>query len=159
MDGAGNGGYLKDEQTVGAWHSEYKCLMNGTHENYQFRFDAHDPIKNLRDNTRFCLWCQELVTMRLLERTDKLLEPGDPTDITAQGQTWWARWVEELRPNYLELFDVRSRSPTPRLATPRSHLGPRVSRSGNPTSTRSRQPRRQPHRHPRRSWPTTSSSS
>ena len=104
--GAGNGGYLDDDGMVAAWHSEYKCLMNGTHQNYRFRYDLHDPIEDLRDKTHFCLWCQELVTMRLLERTDQLLEPGDPTDITAQGQTWWARWVEKLRPNYLELFDV-----------------------------------------------------
>jgi hypothetical protein len=45
--------------------------------------------------------------MRLLERTDELLKPGDPADITAQGQTWYARWVQRLRPNYLELSDVR----------------------------------------------------
>ena len=104
--GAGNGGYLDDDKTVAAWHSQYTCLMNGTHQNYQFTRDPDDPIANLRDKTRFCLWCQELVTMRLLERTDQLLEPGDSADITAQGQTWYARWVEKLRPNYLELFDV-----------------------------------------------------
>lgn len=117
--GAGNHGYEDDKGMVAAWHSQYTCLMNGTHQNYWFtsdddedprNTDPNDPTKavgtNLRDNTTLCLWCQELVTIRLLERTDQLLEPGDPADITAQGQTWWTRWVENLRPNYLELFDV-----------------------------------------------------
>jgi hypothetical protein len=29
----------------------------------------------LRDRTRFCLWCQELVTLRILQRTDQLNGP------------------------------------------------------------------------------------
>ena len=112
----GGVGLLKDDSDeIGAWHSEYKCLMNGSHDNYQFTQLDNDPthladdtIKgaDLRDKTRLCLWCQELVTIRLLEKTDQLIEPDDPADITAQGQAWYARWVEELRTNYLELFDV-----------------------------------------------------
>ena len=76
----GGVGLLKDDSDeIGAWHSEYKCLMNGSHDNYQFTQLDNDPthladdtIKgaDLRDKTRLCLWCQELVTIRLLEKTD-----------------------------------------------------------------------------------------
>jgi hypothetical protein len=103
----------------GAWHSEYRCLMNGSHNNFQFtQVAADDPTANpdgtytqqhgagLRDIDRFCLWCQEIVTLRILEKTDQLLEDGDPPDATSQGTTWYARWVERLRANYFQLFDV-----------------------------------------------------
>lgn len=103
----------------GAWHSEYRCLMNGTHDNFQFTQTAsRDPTANpdgsyteengalLRDRDRFCLWCQELVTIRILEKTDQLLQPGDPVDSTEQGKTWHTRWVRDLRGAYYRLFDV-----------------------------------------------------
>jgi hypothetical protein len=103
----------------GVWHSEYRCLMNGSHDNYAFTQDAaHDPTADaagtytdehgagLRDDDRFCLWCQEIVTLRILERTDQLLEAGDPADVAGQGELWYARWVERLRDGYWALFDV-----------------------------------------------------
>jgi hypothetical protein len=103
----------------GVWHSEYRCLMNGSHDNFAFTQDAaEDPTANadgtytdetgepLRDGDRFCLWCQELVTLRILERTDQLLETGDPADVTEQGELWHTRWVQALRTNYWTLFDV-----------------------------------------------------
>ena len=93
--------------------------MNGSHDNFAFTQDAaEDPTANadgtytdengasLRDGDRFCLWCQELVTLRILERTDQLLEAGDPGDVTDQGELWYTRWVEGLRSNYWTLFGV-----------------------------------------------------
>ena len=88
--------------------------MNGTHDNFAFtQVASNDPTANLPDGTytdehgaplrdidRFCAWCQEIVTVRILEKTDQLAEPGDPADPTEQGQTWYARWVNELRENY-----------------------------------------------------------
>jgi hypothetical protein len=104
---------------LGVWHSEYKCLMNGRHDNFWFtQVAAEDPTANpdgtyteeegadLRDRERFCLWCQEIVTLRILEKTDQLLEEGDPADVTSQGITWYARWCKRLRSNYYQLFDV-----------------------------------------------------
>lgn len=104
---------------VGVWHSEYRWLMNGSHDNFQFtQVAAEDPTANadatytdengagLRDTDRFCLWCQEIVTLRILEKTDQLLEDGDPGDVTSQGTVWYARWLERLRSNYYQLFDV-----------------------------------------------------
>ena len=105
----------------GVWHAEYTCLMNGSHENFAFTQVAdNDPTtidadgnvqgKGLRDLPnrpyRFCLWCQEIVALRILEKTDQLLEPGDSSDITTQGTLWWDRWVERLRANYRTLMDV-----------------------------------------------------
>lgn len=103
----------------GVWHSEYRCLMNGRHDNFAFTQNAPaDPTANddgtytdengesLRDSDHFCLWCQEVVTIRILEKTDAFMRSGDPSDITDLGTTWWSRWVDELRDNYWELFDV-----------------------------------------------------
>ena len=103
----------------GVWHSEYRCLMNGKHDNFQYTQDAaEDPTAqpdgtyvdetgaSLRDGSRFCLWCQELVTMRILERTGQLDEPGDPANFVDKGIRWYERWVAEHRGNYRELFDV-----------------------------------------------------
>jgi hypothetical protein len=104
---------------LGVWHSEYRCLMNGTHDNFAFtQVASADPTANtdgtyteeggekLRDRDRLCLWCQEIVAIRILEKSDQLLEDGDPDDITTQGLVWYARWVDRLRSSYYELFAV-----------------------------------------------------
>lgn len=101
------------------WHAEYRCLMNGSHDNFQFtQVASDDPTANrdgsyteenganLRDQERFCLWCQELVTIRILEKTDQFLETGDPTNLSAAGLVWWTRWEDDLRERYWTLFDV-----------------------------------------------------
>jgi hypothetical protein len=101
------------------WHSEYRCLMNGSHDNFQFtQVAADDPTAgpdgsyveesgaNLRDRSRFCLWCQELVTLRILERTDQLNEADDPSNFVEKGERWYERWAGDLRNRYWELFDV-----------------------------------------------------
>jgi hypothetical protein len=103
----------------GVWHAEYRCLMNGTHDNFQFTQDAkEDPTIGadgeyednsgaaLRDRERFCLWCQELAVIRILEKTDRFLAVGDPPDINLRGQLWYERWINQLREPYFELFNV-----------------------------------------------------
>lgn len=103
----------------GVWHAEYRCLMNGSHDNFQYtQVAANDPTAqpdgsyvdetgtSLRDRSRFCLWCQELVTLRILERTDQLQASGDPADFVEKGQVWYTRWEKELRNIYWDLFDV-----------------------------------------------------
>lgn len=104
---------------LGVWHSEYRCLMNGGHDNFQYtQVASRDPTAQpdgsyveetgagLRDRGRFCLWCQELVTLRILERTGQLDEAGDPADFVAKGERWYDRWTGALRANYWALFDV-----------------------------------------------------
>lgn len=101
------------------WHAEYRCLMNGTHDNFRFtQIAADDPTANadgsyteesganLRDGQRFCLWCQEIATIRILEKTDQLEGPGDSADLNVAGVTWWTRWESLLRERYWALFDV-----------------------------------------------------
>jgi hypothetical protein len=105
----------------GVWRAEYMCLMNGDHENFAFtQVAANDPTPvsadgdvagaNLRIHpggaVYLCLWCQEIVALRILEKTDQLLEAGDSSDITTQGTLWWDRWVERLRANYRTLMNV-----------------------------------------------------
>ena len=104
---------------LGVWHSEYRCLMNGTHDNFAYtQVAAQDPTANpdgtytdengagLRDTGRFCSWCQEITVLRILEKTGQLAEPGDPADPNEQGRTWYERWAAGLRENYYRLFDV-----------------------------------------------------
>ncbi|MDD1628687.1 MAG: hypothetical protein LUQ26_14655, partial [Methylococcaceae bacterium] len=89
------------------------------HDNFQYtQVASNDPTAqpdgsyvdetgaSLRDRSRFCLWCQELVAMRILERTDQLQEHGDPTNFVDKGERWYVRWRDELRKKYWELFEV-----------------------------------------------------
>jgi hypothetical protein len=99
------------EDDLGVWHSEYHCLMNGrNHENYAYSDDEGDSTKNtdlrFREPVMFCLWCQELAALRILEKTGQLARADDPEDINARGRMWYARWVEEFRPLYWEFFDL-----------------------------------------------------
>lgn len=107
---------------VGVWHAEYQCLMNGTHDNYAYTPVAgQDPTANadgsysadsganLRDRDRFCVWCHEIVTLRILEKTDQLWRPGDSDDVAEQGRQWHQRWADGLRGHYHALFDVAGR--------------------------------------------------
>lgn len=91
----------------GSTHGEYKCLMNGTHANYFCDIGGLAGIK-LRDNNRFCFWCEEIVALRILERTDQLARPGDPADINEKGRTWYALWESSLREDYYDYFNIDS---------------------------------------------------
>jgi hypothetical protein len=106
---------------TGVWHSEYQCLMNGSHDNFAYtQTAAADPTANpdgtytdengadLRDTSHFCAWCTEILTIRLLEKTDQFSAPGDPADPVAQGSLWYDRWVDELRENYYALLDIEN---------------------------------------------------
>lgn len=84
----------------GAWHSEARCLMNGTHENWDLQKTRRGI--NLRDMNRFCFWCEELLVARTLQKSGQL---GDSDD----GEALWKKWSEELRPLYYKTFDVPGR--------------------------------------------------
>lgn len=114
------GGGRAGAQEKGVWHSEYKCLMNGTHKNYFCRTDepdklnssGHQVFADLRIN-RFCLWCEEIVTIKILEKTDAFLRFDDiflcEGNINKLGNIWYQRWVNELRPVYWIDFDLDNR--------------------------------------------------
>lgn len=91
----------------GVWHSEYSCLINGTHDNYFCNVEDGGPATNLRDHNHFCFWCEEIVAMRILEKTHQLERPGDPADINDRGRAWFQRWESSLRNLYYNHFNVR----------------------------------------------------
>lgn len=128
----------------GVWHPEYRCLMNGSHDNFQYtQVASGDPTAqpdgsyvdetgaSLRDRSRFCLWCQELVTMRILERTGQLQESDDPANFVDKGRHWYGRWKDELRKKYWELFDVSRQIKD----YERSYAGMRVGPAGEALET------------------------
>jgi len=86
----------------GVWHSEARCFMNGGHENWDLAKTRRGA--GLRDNTRFCFWCEEILVAKTLYRTGQL---GDSTD----GEVLWKKW-EELRPFYQKAFNVAARIQT-----------------------------------------------
>jgi hypothetical protein len=111
------------ESDLDVWHSEYQCLMNGKHENYAFTSNvASDPTTNpvagcarfvdggadlrWRNPPRYCLWCQEIVVLRILEKTGQLAQAGDPSSINERGRTWYTRWVDDGRRRYWSFFNV-----------------------------------------------------
>jgi hypothetical protein len=107
---------------LGVWHSEYKCLQNGTHHNYHHRTDEHRRYADLRmyfnaefpasSMDRYCLWCEEIITIKILEKTDAFYREGDPLDdasIAELGSIWYRRWEEEMRPAYWTQFGMDKR--------------------------------------------------
>jgi hypothetical protein len=93
--------------------------MNGKHDNFKFtQVRENDPTANaegsyinekgarLWDKDRFCLWCQETVTARILEKTGRRDEPGALSDPNEWGQ--WAddRWVTTWHQRCWSFFDV-----------------------------------------------------
>lgn len=105
----------------GVCHAEYKCLMNGQRSNYYHRTDEQpsDLVPGapefawLRDTTRLCLWCEEIVTIKIMEKTDAMLRFDDVLDsrgdINQLGKLWFRRWVEELRSTYWQEFELAKR--------------------------------------------------
>jgi hypothetical protein len=84
---------------TGVWHSEAKCLMNGTHENWSL--DKTKRGVTLRDMNRFCFWCEEICVAKTMWKTGRL---GDSTE----GEALWKKW-EEMRPLYHKALDVAGR--------------------------------------------------
>ncbi|MED5811318.1 hypothetical protein VST63_03010 [Mycolicibacterium sp. 050232] len=114
------------EQEFGVWHSEYQCLMNGKHQNYAYTPNGDDPTfgeppsdcdrvfvggadLRWRHPPTYCLWCQEIVVIRTLEKTGVLATPHDDPSIDVRGRDWYRTWVAEGRGNYWEFFDVAAR--------------------------------------------------
>jgi hypothetical protein len=98
--------------TRGVWHSEYKCLQNGGHHNYHHRTDESRGYANLRTHDRYCLWCEEIITIRILEKTGAFCRDGDPLDdasIVELGSIWYRRWEDEMRAVYWRQFSMDQR--------------------------------------------------
>ncbi len=84
---------------LGAWHSEPRCLMNGTHDNWDLSKTWRGEY--LRDRDRFCFWCEEILVARTMQKTGLLGEADC-------GEQLWKTW-EAMRPHYQKSFKVAER--------------------------------------------------
>ena len=99
------------EQDEKVWHAEYMCLMNGQHKNYRFTtVVADDPTTASKGaalrKPEYCLWCQEIVAARILEKTGRLAADDDPDDVNDRGIHWYGRWRDRWRDLYWDHFGV-----------------------------------------------------
>jgi hypothetical protein len=114
------------EEDEGVWHSEYQCLMNGKHHNYAYTpVAASDPTDDpptscgrfgdggtdlrWRNPPTYCLWCQEIVVIRTLEKTGQLATALDDPSIDVRGRDWYRSWRARGRARYWEFFAVAER--------------------------------------------------
>jgi hypothetical protein len=87
------------------FHSELKCLMNGTHENGEY-YCGPGVSLNLRVNTRMCNFCREMTAWRVFDRTGLL-----------PGNTGFAVWKSDYRSAFYRRFGFRVPSPVPQTLT------------------------------------------
>jgi hypothetical protein len=94
------------DQLVGAfgneqngYHSELRCLMNGTHDNSIY----YGGNGSLRTSSRLCNFCRELLAFRIYERTALL---PDPT-------TSFGTWVTDYRQPFYDEFGFHIPSTVP----------------------------------------------
>jgi hypothetical protein len=105
--------WLGGGRETGAWHSEARCLMNGTHDNWDLSKSRRGV--NLRDRNRFCFWCEEILVAKTWWRTGLL---GESDDLEAL----WKKWADEVRPLYHKSFDVPGRIKTQNETNARERL-------------------------------------
>ena len=85
--------------TNGRFHSEFKCLMNGTHDNAAL-FGGNGM---LRVYDRLCNYCSEITAFRTYERTGILDNP----------ETSWDIWINSYRKQYYTKFPFYKPSVVP----------------------------------------------
>jgi len=98
-------GINESEGLVGAfgspelgYHSEFRCLMNGTHDNGSFwcaEGDEQFTTLTLRPQ-RFCNFCREIVAFRVFERTGLL-----------SGMTAFETWKTMYRTPFWDRFEFK----------------------------------------------------
>jgi hypothetical protein len=81
------------------FHSEPECLMNGQRANWNLARNRR--AADLRDPTRFCFWCEEILAARLSARAGLLGAYRDAEEM-------WRAW-EDLRPHYHAQTDFPGR--------------------------------------------------
>jgi hypothetical protein len=98
------------DQLIGAfgnatqgYHPEFKCLMNGTHDNAQF----YGGNGNLRTETRLCNFCRELLALRVFERTSVL--PDTTTSLDS--------WITTYRSPFFTRYGFKVPSPVPQQSS------------------------------------------
>ena len=78
----------------------------------QFDGSGDQVFASLR-MTDFCFWCEEILIVKILEKTDAFLQFSDVLesggDINQLGRIWHRRWTEEWRSVYWAELDVPQR--------------------------------------------------
>jgi hypothetical protein len=85
--------------TNGRYHAEFKCLLNGWHDNAAL----YGGDGGLRSTDRMCNWCRELTAFRIYERSMVL-------DNTT---TSWTTWVAGYRPAFYRIIGFSAPSVIP----------------------------------------------
>jgi len=85
------------------YHSELKCLMNGTHDNATV-FGGNG---NLRSNDRMCNFCREMTAFRIYERTSVIADPATSLDA----------WTSTYRTPYYTKFGFKVPAPLPQQSS------------------------------------------
>jgi hypothetical protein len=98
------------DQLVGAfgtvaqgYHSELKCLMNGSHDNATV-FGGNG---NLRSNDRMCNFCREVTAFRIFERSSVLTDPATSLDT----------WTNTYRTPFYTKFGFKVPTPVPQTSS------------------------------------------
>jgi hypothetical protein len=82
------------DATIG-YHAEFKCLMNGTHDNADF----YGGSGLLRTDDRLCNFCREITAFRAYERTQSLVG--------------FATWKSDYRSAFWNRFGFSVPTPVP----------------------------------------------
>jgi hypothetical protein len=100
------GGYCE----LHAWHSEYACLMNGRGSGGgNYKCDIGDTTEYYLRACQLCFWCQEVVAVRILEKTGQFVRAGDPSNFNDLGCVWYQLWDTSLRDAYYTYFGIPDR--------------------------------------------------
>ena len=98
------------DQLVGAfgtaaqgYHSELKCLMNGSHDNATV-FGGNG---NMRSNDRMCNFCREVTAFRIFERSSVLTDPATSLD----------SWTNTYRTPFFTKFGFKVPTPLPQTSS------------------------------------------
>ncbi|HMJ52341.1 MAG TPA: M64 family metallopeptidase [Polyangiaceae bacterium] len=98
------------DQLVGAfgtaaqgYHSELKCLLNGSHDNATV-FGGNG---NMRSNDRMCNFCREVTTFRIFERSSVLTDPATSLDA----------WTNTYRTPFYTKFGFKVPTPLPQTSS------------------------------------------
>jgi hypothetical protein len=89
--------------TAQGYHSELKCLMNGSHDNATV-FGGNG---NLRSNDRMCNFCREVTAFRIFERSSVIPDPATSLDA----------WANTYRTPFFTKFGFKAPTPLPQTSS------------------------------------------
>ena len=145
----------------GAWHSDYRCLMNGTHDNFRFTQVAaqdpttqpdgtYEPQETCAITTGSVCGARSSSPSAYSRRPTSCSRTAIPATSPPRGSSGMAAGSIGSAPTTTSSSTSPDRSPTVRPATPRCSRDAMASRCGNRTCTPCRRP--PPSMVPPRQW-------